>query len=46
MFLAEALSDFYTDLNDKRFVSRYAIFHQRFSTNTFPSWDLAQTFRA
>jgi len=46
MFLAEALSDFYTDLNDQRFVSRYAIFHQRFSTNTFPSWDLAQPFRA
>ncbi|GIS78000.1 MAG: hypothetical protein CM1200mP13_13590 [Candidatus Pelagibacterales bacterium] len=32
MFLAEALSDFYPDLNDKRFISRYAIFHQRFST--------------
>ncbi|MDC0216361.1 glutamate synthase large subunit [Candidatus Pelagibacter sp.] len=46
MFLAEALSDFYIDLQDKRFVSRYAIFHQRFSTNTFPSWDLAQPFRA
>ncbi len=46
MFLAEALSDFYPDLNDKRFISRYAIFHQRFSTNTFPSWDLAQPFRA
>ena len=46
MFLAEALSDFYLDLNDKRFVSRYAIFHQRFSTNTAPSWDLAQPFRA
>ena len=46
MFLAEALSDFYPDLNDERFVSRYAIFHQRFSTNTFPSWDLAQPFRA
>jgi len=46
MFLAEALSDFYPDLNDERFISRYAIFHQRFSTNTFPSWDLAQPFRA
>ncbi len=45
MFLAEALSDFYTDLNDKRFISRFAIFHQRFSTNTFPSWKLAQPFR-
>ena len=46
MFLAEALSDFYTDLKDERFISRYAIFHQRFSTNTAPSWDLAQPFRS
>ena len=45
MFLAEALSEFYPDLNDERFVSRFAIFHQRYSTNTFPSWDLAQPFR-
>ena len=46
MFLAESLSDFYTDLKDDRFISRYAIFHQRFSTNTAPSWDLAQPFRS
>ena len=46
MFLAEALSDFYLDLKDERFISRYAIFHQRFSTNTAPSWDLAQPFRS
>ena len=46
MFLAEALSEFYIDLQDERFISRYAIFHQRFSTNTAPSWDLAQPFRA
>jgi glutamate synthase (NADPH/NADH) large chain len=46
MFLAEGISDFYLDLKDKRFVSRYAIFHQRFSTNTAPSWNLAQPFRA
>ena len=46
MFLAEALSDFYPDLKDERFISRFAIFHQRFSTNTAPSWDLAQPFRA
>ena len=45
MFLAESLSDFYPDLIDKRFISRFAIFHQRYSTNTFPSWDLAQPFR-
>ena len=45
MFLAEALSEFYPDLRDNRFISRFAIFHQRYSTNTFPSWDLAQPFR-
>ena len=45
MFLAESLADFYLDLNDKTFKSRFAIFHQRYSTNTFPSWDLAQPFR-
>ena len=46
MFLAESISDFYLDLNDERFTSRFAIFHQRYSTNTFPSWSLAQPFRA
>ena len=46
MFLAESISEFYIDLKDERFISRYAIFHQRFSTNTAPSWDLAQPFRA
>ncbi len=45
MFLAEALSEFYPDLVDQRFISKFAIFHQRYSTNTFPSWDLAQPFR-
>ena len=45
MFLAEALSEFYPDLMDEKFISRFAIFHQRYSTNTFPSWDLAQPFR-
>ena len=45
MFLAESLADFYLDLNDKKLTSRFAIFHQRYSTNTFPSWDLAQPFR-
>ena len=45
MFLAESLADFYSDLNDKKLTSRFAIFHQRYSTNTFPSWDLAQPFR-
>ncbi|MBY0336423.1 MAG: glutamate synthase large subunit [Acetobacteraceae bacterium] len=45
MFLAEALSEFYPDLQDPRFVSRFAIYHQRYSTNTFPTWRLAQPFR-
>ena len=45
MFLAQNLSDFYPDFADERFISRFAIFHQRFSTNTFPSWELAQPFR-
>ncbi len=45
MFLAESLSQFYPDLLDPRFVSRFAIYHQRYSTNTFPTWRLAQPFR-
>src|SRR3546814_6853473 len=45
LFLAESLSVFYPDLVDDRFVSRVAIFHQRYSTNTFPQWWLAQPFR-
>ncbi|GBD44366.1 Glutamate synthase [NADPH] large chain [bacterium HR40] len=45
LFLAEQLDNFYPDLADERFVSNYAIFHQRYSTNTWPSWKLAQPFR-
>ena len=45
MFLAEQLSSFYPDLLDERFVSSFAIYHQRYSTNTFPTWNLAQPFR-
>lgn len=45
MFLAENLADFYPDLLDEKFVSRFAIYHQRYSTNTFPTWKLAQPFR-
>ncbi|MEN8722044.1 MAG: glutamate synthase large subunit [Alphaproteobacteria bacterium] len=45
MFLAEQLSIFYPDLRDERFVSSFAIYHQRYSTNTFPTWPLAQPFR-
>lgn len=45
MFLAEDISNFYSDLNDERFISAFAIYHQRYSTNTFPQWWLAQPFR-
>ncbi|MBU1385580.1 MAG: glutamate synthase large subunit [Alphaproteobacteria bacterium] len=45
MMLAEALADFYPDLNDPRVEANVALFHQRYSTNTFPEWRLAQPFR-
>jgi len=45
MMLAERVAEFYPDLKDERFVSAYAIYHQRYSTNTFPQWWLAQPFR-
>ena len=45
MFLAEQLSEFYPDLLDSDFKSKFAIYHQRYSTNTFPTWSLAQPFR-
>lgn len=45
LFLAEQLDSFYPDLKDSRFISNFAIYHQRYSTNTFPSWSLAQPFR-
>ncbi len=45
LFLAEQLSIFYPDLMDDKYVSAYAVYHQRYSTNTFPQWWLAQPFR-
>ena len=45
LFLAEQITKFYPDLMDDRFESSFAILHQRYSTNTFPSWPLAQPFR-
>ncbi len=45
LFLAEQLAVFYPDLADERFVSSFALYHQRYSTNTFPQWWLAQPFR-
>jgi glutamate synthase domain-containing protein 2/glutamate synthase domain-containing protein 1/glutamate synthase domain-containing protein 3 len=46
LFTASRIADFYWDLRDPDFETAFAIFHQRFSTNTFPSWDNAQPFRA
>ena len=45
MVRAELLDQLYPDLLDPTFQSAYAIFHQRYSTNTFPEWRLAQPFR-
>ncbi len=45
MMLAEQVAVFYPDLMDERFTSSFAIYHQRYSTNTFPQWWLAQPFR-
>ena len=45
MLLSDTVGSYFTDLEDKRVVSALALVHQRFSTNTFPSWDLAQPFR-
>ncbi|MFD2112792.1 glutamate synthase large subunit [Thiorhodococcus fuscus] len=45
MLLADQVGKYYLDLGDERFTSALALVHQRFSTNTFPTWDLAQPFR-
>jgi glutamate synthase (NADPH/NADH) large chain len=45
MLLADQVGVFYRDLTDERMVSALALVHQRFSTNTFPTWDLAHPFR-
>jgi glutamate synthase (NADPH/NADH) large chain len=45
MVLAGNLSKYFTDLEDERVESALALVHQRFSTNTFPTWELAQPFR-
>ncbi|MBD8893805.1 glutamate synthase large subunit [Roseibium litorale] len=45
MFLAFQLGAYYKDLQDERFTSALALVHQRFSTNTFPSWDLSHPYR-
>ncbi|TMH41418.1 MAG: glutamate synthase subunit alpha, partial [Betaproteobacteria bacterium] len=45
MLLAHQVGEYYLDLKDARVESALALIHQRFSTNTFPSWDLAHPFR-
>ncbi|MDX2307136.1 MAG: glutamate synthase large subunit [Hyphomicrobium sp.] len=45
MFLSFQVKAYYKDLSDPRLVSALALVHQRFSTNTFPSWKLAHPYR-
>src|SRR5215467_10866770 len=45
MFLADQLGKYYPDLHDPDFESALALVHQRFSTNTFPTWSLAHPYR-
>jgi glutamate synthase (ferredoxin) len=45
LLMPEDISRYYTDLLDDDLVTRLALVHQRFSTNTFPAWELAQPFR-
>ncbi|HEY0493993.1 MAG TPA: glutamate synthase central domain-containing protein, partial [Candidatus Dormibacteraeota bacterium] len=45
MCAADQLGSFYPDLNHQEFTAPFAIFHQRYSTNTAPSWERAQPFR-
>jgi len=45
LLIPEDIKLYYEDLLDPKVVTRLALVHQRFSTNTFPTWDLAQPFR-
>src|SRR4029077_20125542 len=45
MFLADQLGTYYPDLHEADFESALALVHQRFSTNTFPTWSLAHPYR-
>lgn len=45
LLIPEDIEAYYLDLSDSLVVTRLALVHQRFSTNTFPTWDLAQPFR-
>ena len=45
LIIAAQLAEFYQDLRDPDFETALAVFHQRYSSNTFPTWQLAQPFR-
>ena len=45
MLLSNLVRKYFVDLSDPLFKSNFSLIHQRFSTNTFPSWDLAQPFK-
>lgn len=45
LLLADQVAKYFQDLSDRRFASALALVHQRYSTNTFPTWDLAHPFR-
>ncbi len=45
LLIPEDIKNYYLDLSEPEVVTRLALVHQRFSTNTFPTWDLAQPFR-
>ena len=45
LLTASSLADFFPDLRNPEFKSAFGMFHQRYSTNTFPTWHLAQPFR-
>ncbi|WP_417886504.1 glutamate synthase large subunit [Zunongwangia sp.] len=45
LLMPQDINIYYKDLNDPELVTKLALVHQRFSTNTFPTWDLAQPFR-
>ncbi|MCQ3804266.1 MAG: glutamate synthase large subunit [bacterium] len=46
LFTAKRIGDFYWDLRDPDYETSFAIFHQRYSTNTSPAWEIAQPFRS
>lgn len=45
LLIGKNLSEFYRDLSDPDYVTSLAVYHQRYSTNTFPTWERAQPFR-